>query len=396
MDNRVKKELDKMFLLMERMDNHYTLDESLEMEDRIEHKRDTYTDLDQFLADVKLNKSFVGLGYVQGYSFKKIYPTKPDVDSKLGMSQSDAIKAGFSKMDKSKRGWGKLNSFVNGSEFTNPTGRKFGGFNSMINPFAGILKVTNYVFNWTNDVIEKNQEASERIKNARLTAGFGKNDADYGPDDWRRNKIYKGIGASPEITGSKNGYPQRLNNDNPLFGQANYDESTKTYIPVMSTRPDGTQYQKRAFRFNMKNVDKQWATFYLVDGNGDVDDIDTSLGAVLGDIPTERYTDYTKYIEQQMSQEEKTLLATLAAEDKNRALASKQWITDNISYIVAGEYDIRTNTTRYVRYINPDIIIDPEKVNVQVNQKEFKDILDKEIKETEVAVRYKTNKTAAE
>lgn len=396
MDNRVKTELDKMFLLMERMDNHYTLDESLEMESRIENKRDTYYNLDEFLADVKLNGSFVGLGYVQGYKLKKIYPTKPDIDTKLGTSQADAIKDRFSKMDKNTRGWNKLNNLINGAQFTNPTGYKWGGFNSALHSFAGILKVTNYVFNWTNDVIEANRKEDKRIENARLAAGFGKNDSDYGPDDWRRNKIYHGIGAMPKTDGAKNLYTQRLNQNNPLFGQANYDELTNTYIPVMSTRADGTQYQKRAFRFNMKNVDKQWSKFYLIDGNGEVDDIETSLGAVLGDIPSERYTDYTKYIEQQMSQEEKALLTILAAENKNKAIARKQWITDNISYIVAGERDPRTNTTRYVRYINPNIIIDPEKIPVKVNQTEFKQILDSEIKDTEVAVKYKSNKTAAE
>ena len=47
MDKYAKMELEKMFSLMERMENHYTLSESLEKEERVEHKRDTYTDMRQ-------------------------------------------------------------------------------------------------------------------------------------------------------------------------------------------------------------------------------------------------------------------------------------------------------------------------------------------------------------
>lgn len=42
MEKAAKRELEKMFLLMERMDSHYTLSEALEAEEKIETKRDTY------------------------------------------------------------------------------------------------------------------------------------------------------------------------------------------------------------------------------------------------------------------------------------------------------------------------------------------------------------------
>ena len=143
MDKRVKTELDKMLLLMERMDSHYTLDEAVEMEDRIENRRDTYTNLDEFLSEVNLGRSFVGLAYVQGYEAKKIYPTNPDP------RQANAIRGEFGKMDKSSRVWGKMNGLINDPEFSNPTGRAYAGNRSMKTPhFSGIIKFTNYVFNW--------------------------------------------------------------------------------------------------------------------------------------------------------------------------------------------------------------------------------------------------------
>lgn len=91
------------------MGSHYTLDEALEMEDRIENKRDTYTDLDQFLSDVNLGRSFVGLAYVQGYETRKIYPTNA-----ADPRQANAIRGEFGKMDKSSRVWGKMNNVING------------------------------------------------------------------------------------------------------------------------------------------------------------------------------------------------------------------------------------------------------------------------------------------
>ena len=388
MDNRVKKELDKMFLLMERMDKHYTLDESLEMEDRIEHTRDTYTDLDQFLSEVNLGKSFVGLGYVQGYEARKIYPTNPDINPTLGMSQADSIKTGFGKLDKSSRVWGKMNGLVNDPEFTSPTGRLYAGNRSMKSQhFAGIIKITNYVFNWgdTNSLSDFYDKYHKDVENARLGAGFGKNDSDYAPDDWRRNEMYKGIGASPVSTSNsplRNSYRKKLDAKNSLYGDVETDAFGND-VDRMTTRKDGTQYQKRAFRFALKNIEKQWAKYCLVDMNGEIDEVDSTLGQVMGKNPSE-FSDLRKKILPQMSQDEKNFINTIAQIDSNRALAEKTWLTDHIAYIVAGEFDPRTGTRRYVRYINPDIEID----NLNVNETELKPIVGSEIKATETAVRY--------
>ena len=388
MDNRIKKELDKMFLLMERMDNHYTLDESLEMEDRIEHQRETYTDIDQFLTDVNLGKSFVGLGYVQGYEARKVYPTNTEINPKLGMSQADSLKAGFNKMDKSSRAWGKMNAMLKDPEFTTPTGRLYAGNRSMKSQhFAGIVKITNYVFNWgdTSALGDFYDKYHGDIRKARLNAGFGKNDSDYAVDDWRRNDMYKGLGADPVSTSNsprRNSYRKSLDAKNSLYGDVEVD-ALGNDVDRISTRKDGTQYQKRAFRFALKNIAKQWAKYCLVDMNGEIDEVDSTIGQLIGKNPSE-FSDLRKKIVPQMSQDEKNFINTIAQIDSNMALAEKTWLTDHIAYIVAGEFDPRTRTRRYVRYINPNIEID----SIEVNQTELKPVIDKEIKETEYAVKY--------
>jgi len=384
MDNRVKTELDKMFLLMERMDKHYTLDESLELEDRIEHKRETYTDLNQFLSDVNLGSSLVGLGYVQGYEARKIYPTNQEVNPSIGLSQADSIKGGFGKLDKSSRVWGKINNLINDPEFTNPTGRAWGGNRSMKTPhFAGIIKITNYVFNWgqTSSIGNLYDKYNKDVENARLAGGFGKDNSDYDPNDWHRNGMYKGIGSLPEIEdNNKPGYHQKLDAKNNLYGFS----TKKGDTPIFTTKADGTQYQKQAFRFGLKNIEKQWAKYCLVDMNGDVDEVENSLGPILGKIPSD-FTDLRKKIVPQMAQDEKDFINAISKIENERALADKTWLTDHIAFIVAGEYDPKTRTRRYVRFINPNIEIDTFKT---LNTNELQPIIDKEIKDTEIAVRY--------
>ena len=387
MDRTVKKELDKMLLMMERMDSHYTLDEALEKEDRIEHTRDTYTDLTQFLNEVNLGKSFVGLGYIQGYEARKIYPTNPEVD-KNGLTVADRIRNGVGKMDKNGRGFSKMNAMMNDPEFSNPTGRMYNKNRSMVNNhFVGVLKITNYVFNWGDAKSwgDFNSKYYNNIEQARLAAGFGKNDSDYDALDWHRNPMYRGVGSKPEDSGRRiNGYYQALDAKNSLYGKSDPDKN-----PIMDVRPDGTQYQKQAFKFGLKDVTKQWAKYCLVDANGEIDDIEKSLGPILGQIPG-NYTDLRKKIVAQMSQDEQDFINAVSQIESDYALAKKEWLTDNIAYIVAGEVDPRTMTRRYVRYINPNIVID----KFNVNPNDLKTLVDNEIKETETVVRYK--KAAAE
>ena len=393
MDNRLKKELDKMFLLMERMDNHYTLDESLEMEDRVEKTRDTYTNLDQFLSEVKLGNSFVGLGYIQGYEARKIYPTNQEVNPKIGLSQADSIKNGFGKIEKTSRLWNKMNNLVNDPEFTTPTGRLYSGNRSMkTQHFSGIIKITNYVFNWgeKSRLEDFYNKYYDDIKKARLAAGFGKNDSDYAVDDWRRNDMYRGLGSTPEKGTSNlvNSYRKVLDADNSLYGDV-YDDGSGQDLDRITTRKDGTQYQKRAFRFALKNIEKQWSEYCLVDINGEIDEVEPTLGQIIGKNPSE-FSDLRKKIVPQMSQDEKDFINTISQLELSKSLAEKTWLTDNIAYIVAGEFDPRTKTRRYVRYINPNLTID----KINVNENELKSVVEKEIAKTETVVRYK--KTAAE
>jgi hypothetical protein len=91
-----------------------------------------------------------------------------------------------------------------------------------------------------------------------------------------------------------------------------------------------------------------------------------------------------------MSQEEQDFINAISEIDSNDALAKKTWLIDNIAYIVAGERSPKTGLMRYVRWINPNIVID----KFPVNQNELKTLVDNEIKTTEKVVRYK--KAAAE
>lgn len=387
MDISVKKELDKMLLLMERMDSHYTLDEALEMEDKIENKRDTYTDLNQFLSDVNLGHSFVGLAYVQGYEARKIYPTNAS-----DPRQANAIRGEFGKMDKSSRVWGKMNNLINDPEFTNPSGRAYAGNRSMKTPhFSGIVKFTNYVFNWgdTSSLSDFYNKYGQRVKDTRIAGGFGKDPSSYPQGDWHTNDMYGGVGDMPvRPPRDINGYHQSLDAKNSLYG---FSDSSKN--PIMSTRADGSQYQKKAFRFGLKDIKKQWAKYFLVDLNGEIDPVGNSLGPVMGKIPADQWTDLRKKIVPQMQQDEIDFINNIAQVESDRNLAEKTWLTDHIAYIVACEYDPRTSTRRYVRWINPDIEID----KFPVNQSELKTIVSDEIAETETAVRYsKSVKPAAE
>ena len=379
MDKYAKMELEKMFSLMERMDEHCTLFESLEKEDRVEHKRDTFTDLDAFLNSVELGKSFVGLGYIQGYEAKKIYPTNTD------SSQASDIKAALGKTDKSSRVYSKLNGLVNDPEFSNPTGRAFGGFRSMANPhFAGVIKITNYVFNWSeassySEFSKKYFQDRDDLINNILNKS-----------SWSTNPIYKGISPTdPSKTSGRPGYHQQLDAKNSLYGFSDSQNVNGTWInnPIYDTLPDGTQVQKRAIKVGLKNAQKQWSKFCLVDNNGEIDAVDEIVGPAMGKLPSE-FKDLRKYIDfSTMKVDEIDFINTFSRLEQTYAMSNKVWLTDHIMYIVAKD----KKTGNFVRYINPDVTI--EKFNV--NSSELKNLINDELKDTETAVRYVT-KPAAE
>ena len=373
MEKAAKRELEKMFLLMERMDKHYTLSEALEAEEKIETKRDTYTDLDQFLQDVDLGSSFVGLGYIQGYEAKKIYPTNPKTIK--GVSQADAIKGGLGKLDKASRGFSKVNSLVNDPEFSNPSGRAFGGFRSMsTNPFAGVIKLTSYVFNWGGS-----EKYADYMKDY-IDAHDNMVDNVFSNASWNTNPIYKNIKsikANPSTP--KDGYHHAKNS---IYGYSDPNNN-----PIYSTRADGTQYQKRVFKMALKNIEKQWSKFYLVDANGEIDAVDEIMGPAMGKIPGE-FNDLRQYIDfSTMKIDEINFINNFSQLEERHAMAKKQWLLDNIMYIVA--YD--RSQKRYVRYINPDVEID----SINVNRQELSNEIKEELRDTEVHVKY-VAKPAAE
>lgn len=376
MNKDAQNELNKMLSLMERMEKHLTLSEAVE-EEKIEHTRETYTDLDQFLQDVNLGSSFVGLGYIQGYEAKKIYPTNPKLIK--GASQADTIKAALAKTDTSSRLYPKLSGLVNDKEFTNPEGRAFGGFRSMSTPhFAGVVKITSYVFNWGNsqkyaDFTKDYYSKRDDIINNVLSKA-----------SWNTNPIYKGIEASdPTAVSNRNGYRQRLDAKNSLYGLADPQGN-----PIYDTKPDGTQYQKRAFKMALKNIEKQWSKFCLIDNNGEIDAVDETVGPAMGKLPGE-FKDLRPYVDfSTMKMDEINFIYNFSQIEENYANANKNWLTDHIMYIVA--YD-RTQK-RYVRYINPDVTID----EFNIDQNELKTVINDELKDTVTAVKYVSNKNIAE
>lgn len=379
MDKYAKMELEKMFSLMERMENHYTLSESLEKEERVEHKRDTYTDLDTFFSSVDLGKSFVGLGYLQGYEAKKIYPTNTNA------TQANDIKTALGKTDKASRLYPKLNGLVNDPEFSNPTGRAFGGFRSMANPhFAGVIKITNYVFNW-GDAASYSEYAGKYFKNRDDLINNILSKA-----SWNTNPIYKGISPTdPNKTVGRPGYHQQLDPKNSLYGYSDTQNVNGKWVnnPIYTTLPDGTQVQKRAIKVGLKNAQKQWSKFCLVDNNGEIDAVDEIAGPAMGKLPSE-FKDLRKYIDfGTMKADEIDFINTFSRLEQNYAATNKTWLTDHIMYIVAKD----KTTGNFVRYINPDVAID----KFNVNPAELKNIIKDELKDTETAVRYVT-KPAAE
>lgn len=387
MNKDAQNELNKMLSLMERMEKHLTLAEAMD-EKRVEYDRTTYTDITNFLNSVEFGHSLVGVLYIQAYKASKIYPTNPK------NSQASNIQAALGKLDKSSRLYPKLSGLVNGGEFTNPVGNKptIGinkGFNSISNnPFAGILKVTGYVLPWggdANDFLNFEKEHYKRrddmITNRLTTAS------------WSSNPIYSRLVAPQAAKDEKKpGYHQVTDPKNSFFGFSNAKRDPLTgkwtYTPIMDTLPDGTQKQKMVLKKALKNVNKQWADYYLIDLNGEIDAVDKIVGPSMGETP-DKFTDLRPYIDfNQMGIDEVNFIHDFSQEEENFAKGVKAWLLDHIAYIVGKD----KKTGEYVRYINPQVEI----TEFNLNKQEFQDILDTEINSTAKAVRYVSDTGVAE
>lgn len=386
MNKGAKRELAQMFSLMERMDKHLTLNEAefekMLMEDDSVGRVD-FQSLDELVNTMDIGRSFVGLGYIQGYSNSnndgpvKIYPTKDNFDTDF-RQKVDSV-------DPNSRVYGKLNNMINDPEYSNPTGRMYAGNRSMASThFQGVVKITNYVFNWgdaesLSNFYEKNRNNVARI---RKNHGFGESDDFYDNDDWRRrtNKsgksVYGGLGANPSYDTRKNPdgsdvvgpFHMKLNplvsiyGDNDTYGKATF-----------RTRPDGSQYQRRALRFGLGNINNQWEHFCLVDNNGEVDEVENSLAAIFHKRSVPQ--DLRKLIDAQTQQDEVNFINDLQNEINRQSEAEKTWLEDNIAYIVGKGVDRYTGERKLFRWVNKNIVID----RINVDPQELQPVIDAEV-----------------
>lgn len=351
MNKEAKQQLAEMQLLMERMDKHMTAREANMYKELLKEDlgvgRRNMNSLDELVNEIDLGRSFVGLAYVQAYAADKVYPQKDGYDT--------AMRSEIGKIEPSSRLAGKMAAFLNDKEYKNPTGRAYGGINSMAsNNFGGILKITNYVFNWGNaeslsDAFEKHRLA---VADLRRKFGFGNDEASYDADDWRRkvdekgNPVYGGLGANPQSKGINRtpSYAQLLHPDISLYGDT-----------------DANGNQKRAIKMVLANVNKQWSDYCFVDNKGEVDAVSSSLANLISKakLPASLINKITP----QMSQDEKDYLTAMDELQKNQARSIKMWLEDNILYIIGTGKSRITGEKTPFRWVNPNVVIDKINVN---------------------------------
>lgn len=278
MNKEAKQQLAEMQLLMERMDGHMTGREvemrKVMINENLGIGRREMNSFDELINEIDLGRSFVGLAYIQTYEADKIYPEKNGFKNSLN--------AEIGKLDPNSRIGKKMNDFLNNPEYTNPSGRGYtfdktqGTIKSMASSsVAGVVKITNYVFNWGNAENLANFLDKYRLKRLELRNkyGFGKDDTDYANDDWRRKidekgkPVYGGIGLNP-LSADKRTNPdgtpvvpafhQLLHPDVSLYGD------TDSYgNPKYSTRADGSQYQKRVIKMGISDIKNSGAIIFL-------------------------------------------------------------------------------------------------------------------------------------
>ena len=392
-----KLELEKMKSLMGRMDKHLTLNEAEEETKVIEEEvfsdynknnfgRINYQSFDDMINDLDFKGSFVGLGYVEAYDVKKIYPNAEGF--------RDSFEREITNIDITDPLSTKLRNFRNDNEYYNPTGAYATkgankGLRSMYNKhFIGILKITHYVINWGNGDSWSNWTSKIAREKANLRKdkyGFGNDPSTYAADDWRRKldkkgiSTYDGLGAYPKYTPKRFNdssktfpvqEPYKANSENP-FAPVYYD--TDTYgVPQKSYDKDGNEYQKRALRFTLSSVNNGGVTYYLIDINGDLNKISESTAKFFYET---KVRDHTKPIDDTMCPEEINYIKDMGAIDNKLWNNERKWIIDNILYIKGEGISRRTGEKLLGRWINKTI---PLKFNL--NPKEYQQAIDDELK----------------
>lgn len=320
-----------------------------------------FDDIMDLLNTIDIGRSFVGLSYIQAYPLKKVYPGDEEFSSKF----SSEIDNG----DAESRIHGKLSTMRDSDEFKNPQGRKYRGLNSMSSvPFNGIVKVTNYVFNWGNtehlsDFFNNQRELERKI---RIDHGFGQ---DFYPDgDWRTHPDFRGTGEYPEVKSSFMGtYRDKIYGDYNLYGDT--DE-------LGNSRFGEDGKQKLAFKMALTNPKAQYPTYYLVDNNGEIDEVSKSLYSLFRtkSMPKNLASNLTN----NMSAEEVEARKMLSDLSMKNAMAYKQWLLDNILYIAGAGVDRNTGNKVPFIWLNKGISLD-----IDINQNELDSIISGEFKRFE-------------
>ena len=383
MNKEAKQQLAEMQLLMERMDSRMSGYEVEKRKTLIKESlglgRIEFNSIDDIANQLdKLNGKWIGIAYIQGYPADKIYPGADGYDQSL--------RSEVGKLDPASRLGQKINKFISSPEYNNPTGRPNRGLMSVKTPpFSGVIKITNYVLQWGNEGSLASSFEKQRLDTTELRRkyGFGNDEASYEADDWRRNPAYGGLGLNPmsrdkrrNDDGSDYIAPYHakpaLNPDLSLWG-----DNDSYGNPRYTDMPDGSKYRKRALRLNLQNVKSQWYDYLLVDQNGEIDSVENSLRKLFAKSQADKTNDkWTKTIVPTMSQDEQNFLNDLQKMENRHNAVIKQWLVDNVLYIVGiGKSRVTGEKTAF-RWVNKNFTL---KDANNVDRNELAPIVDKEI-----------------
>ena len=390
-----KTQLNEMISLINRMDKPQSgwatlLQESIdEYKDQSGLGRREFTSFDDFMSSIDpIGGQFVGVGYIQNYEVSKVYPEKPinGVPTRDVLSQYQQGLGGDNRLS------GKLGSFLQHPEMTEPTGRA-ANFKSLGasyksvkegNPFASVLKITSYNFQWrnyANAVADKNN----KIGDLRVKHGFGQMDDMYPENDWRRNPEFGGVGRMASFEPKRNDdgsekarpFSKQFNQSFNVYS----DNDERGEDRMTGVDNNGNPYQKRVMKalIPMGNGNSIYCT---IDTNGEIDDIDKSLFNIFG---TQKNSFTAAKISDEMAEDEKAFRRELA--DFENQTYNPQWFLENIAYMVGVGKDKNTGEKVPYRLVNKNIIfnykvdINPEELSKVINncsEKAYRDVMEKQ------------------
>lgn len=362
-----KNQLNEMISLINRMENpqtgwHAILNESIEeYKDTTGLGRREFDDFDDFMASIEPIKSwFVGIGWIQNYPIKNVYPDK---QNDMGVTTRDTITQYQQGLAPDNRLSGKLGGMLQHPEMTTPTGRAYKGIRPMKegNPFTAVLKVTSYNFQWKS-YPDAYGAKKDKIMAARAKAGFGYPEGTYDEDDWRRKPDFRGLGARPF-------YEPKLNPDG-TEQQSPYSLVGNSSFNVYKDNDEfGNERSDKRVMKALIPVGNGKSIFCAIDGNGEIDDISDNLYGILGG---PKYSSSAAKISAEMSDDEKQFRQEIA--DIENASYNPQWFLTNIAYMVGVGKDVQTGQNTPYRFINKNIILQHQ---VDINQQELANVIEK-------------------